>query len=243
MKITPHAHRGKVELVPLHRDLDSGLGIYFLYQRRKYLYDPMENTFVKVKCKTNYPYGYFKNWSGFMKETDVSLQKAKYGSNKFEVALPSFLDEELQLLLLTPSSGNNTLFLSLYIENPTAEPDHLVRKPVAVTQNQVASKSPVFHGLKRSIKLTTVVTTSAVRDSVFERVVHRHKHSSLQLAHRVEVPTPYGERRSVASRAPLVRTAPKDTASTALCRCSRPTAGTGITISSTASEANACARR
>ena len=36
----------------------------------------------------------------------------------------------------------------------------------------------------KRIKLTTVVTTSAVRDSVFERDVHRHKHSSLQLAHR-----------------------------------------------------------
>ena len=30
------------------------------------------------------------------------------------------------------------------------EHPHLVRKPVAVTQNQVASKSPVFHGLNAS---------------------------------------------------------------------------------------------
>merc|ERR1712146_514519 len=34
----------------------------------------------------------FKTWAGFMRETDILLQKAKYGSNKFEVALPSFLD-------------------------------------------------------------------------------------------------------------------------------------------------------
>ena len=54
---------------------------------------------------------------------------------------------------------------------------------------------------------------------------------------------PYGVQRSIASHAPLVRTESQTTVSTALSRCSRPTADTGIIVSNTASEANACAYR
>ena len=54
---------------------------------------------------------------------------------------------------------------------------------------------------------------------------------------------PYGVQRSIASHAPLVRTESQTTVSTALSRCSRPTADTGIIVSNTASEANACANR
>ena len=52
------------------------------------------------------------------------------------------------------------------------------------------------------------------------------------------VPAPYGKQGSIASHAPLVRTQSESTVRTALSRCSRPTADTGILVSNTASEAD-----
>ena len=58
--------------------------------------------------------------------------------------------------------------------------------------------------------LTAVVTTNAVRDSVFKRDVHRHKHSSPTRTESRSRPAPYGVQRSTSSHTPLVRTGSKN---------------------------------
>ena len=94
------------------------------------------------------------------------------------------------------------------------------------------------------IELTAVVTASALRDSMFKRNVYCET-STLSPTHTQasKVPAPYGVQRPFASNAALVRTASQTTASTALSRCSWPTADSGIIVSNSASEANACACR
>ena len=84
--------------------------------------------------------------------------------------------------------------------------------------------------------MTTVVTTSAVRQRLRKRCTQTQAQLSPTRTQRVEVPAPYGVQRSIASHAPLVRTAPKATANTALYRCPRPPTGTGITVSNTATK-------
>ena len=87
------------------------------------------------------------------------------------------------------------------------------------------------------------MNTNAVHDSVSKRDGHRQAQLSPTRTRDKKEPAPYGVQRSIASHAPLVRTESNYIMSKARCRCSRPTADTGITVSTTASEANACARR
>ena len=70
----------------------------------------------------------------------------------------------------------------------------------------------------------------------FSNRLHTHTQSSLQSHTNEKVPPPNGVRAPFAPHAPIVRTAFKATATTAVCRYSRPTAATGITVSNTATK-------
>lgn len=67
--IHPRAHKGKKELLPLEK---GGLGTCFTMQRRKYLYDPADKTFHKVRCKVDWPLGFFSRWKGFASDAEVA---------------------------------------------------------------------------------------------------------------------------------------------------------------------------
>ena len=98
-----------------------------------------------------------------------------------------------------------------------------------VQMHQTDHSSDYEHSARQRLQKRWTLTQAQLSPTRTESAVSR------------KVPAPYGVQRSIASHAPLVRTAPKATANTVLYRCSRPPAGTGITVSNTASEANACA--
>jgi hypothetical protein len=50
----------------------SMLGTSFTFQRRRYLFDPEDQTFHKVRCKTDYPLSFFGRWTGFSSTSQVS---------------------------------------------------------------------------------------------------------------------------------------------------------------------------
>ena len=95
--------------------------------------------------------------------------------------------------------------------------------------------------VRRSYKLVSVILKIHETDYSchHERTVRRNHSKPLtntqarlfpthECVERVSVP--YGERQSVVSHRPLARTASRSTASTALCRCSRPADDTVITV-------------
>ena len=118
---------------------------------------------------------------------------------------------------------------------PLPSTGHLVRKPVAVTQNQVGSESVTSEGANTSHQPQFLPQTRYAEGEVLNSFAH-HTQSSLQ-SHTIEkVPPPYGVRAPFAPHTPIVHTACRTSASTAVCRYSRFTAATGITVSNTATK-------
>jgi manganese-transporting P-type ATPase len=87
--VTPQKHQGKEELVPIHRTNNS---IHFEFHRRKYVYDARNDTFVKVRCRINYPISHYLRWQGIPDEKIETQLKELHGPNKFQISAPAFLD-------------------------------------------------------------------------------------------------------------------------------------------------------
>ena len=76
-----------------------------------------------------------------------------------------------------------------------------------------------------------------MRREVLKSFAHAHTELSTKSHTNEKVTPPYGVRAHLSHQhAPIVRTAFKATATTAVCRYSRPTAATGITVSNTATK-------
>jgi manganese-transporting P-type ATPase len=87
--VTPQKHQGKEELVEIIRTNNS---IYFEFHRRKYVYDARNDTFVKVRCRINYPISHYLRWRGIPEEKIETQLKELHGPNKFQMSAPAFLD-------------------------------------------------------------------------------------------------------------------------------------------------------
>lgn len=85
----PHCGNGKTILVPVE---DSPLGPSFEFHRRKYVYDQRRGTFVKVRCRVDRPLSFYRTWRGLPSEAAVESARLMYGSNRFEMEMPKFLD-------------------------------------------------------------------------------------------------------------------------------------------------------
>lgn len=88
--VEPVEHEGKAALVALERDANQELVFHF--QQRKFIYDAE----VKAFRKPRYPVGlplreYFGKREG-LSAVEAKTAEAYYGPNKFEVAIPSFLE-------------------------------------------------------------------------------------------------------------------------------------------------------
>lgn len=94
----PHAGNGKTMLVPVE---PSPLGPTFEFHRRKYVYDQRSEVFVKIRCRVDRPLSFYRRWRGLSTEDAVDSARLMYGTNRFEMAMPGFL-ELYQAQLLSP---------------------------------------------------------------------------------------------------------------------------------------------
>jgi len=67
------------------------IGITFEYHRRRYYYDYESNTFIKIRCNTEMPLTFFKEWSGISSQDQLDSSNIRFGPNKFNVRQPTFL--------------------------------------------------------------------------------------------------------------------------------------------------------
>lgn len=90
-KATPQAHcgNGKTVLVPVE---PSPLGPAFEFHRRKYVYDQRSETFVKIRCRVDRPLSFYRRWRGLPTEAAVESARLMYGTNRFDMEMPKFLD-------------------------------------------------------------------------------------------------------------------------------------------------------
>lgn len=85
----PHCGNGKTLLVPVE---PSPLGPAFEFHRRKYVYDQRSGAFVKIRCRVDRPLSFYRKWRGLPTEAAVESARLMYGTNRFEMEMPKFLD-------------------------------------------------------------------------------------------------------------------------------------------------------
>mmetsp|Transcript_51947 Transcript_51947/g.89404 ORF Transcript_51947/g.89404 Transcript_51947/m.89404 type:complete len:524 (-) Transcript_51947:123-1694(-) len=97
VRVIPKANSGKPGLYPIERS--SSLGTTFAFHRRRYQWDPRTDVFEKIRCRTDLPLRLFKTAAGHDSPVKLDLARARYGSNKFEMKVPTFKDLYVQQLL------------------------------------------------------------------------------------------------------------------------------------------------
>ena len=119
-KPQPHAGNGKTMLVAVE---PSPLGPAFEFHRRKYVYDQRSETFVKIRCRVDRPLSFYRNWRGLPTEAAVESARLMYGTNRFEMETPKFLEMYKKQLLspftifqVSQPSPHHT-FATLYLYN------------------------------------------------------------------------------------------------------------------------------
>lgn len=68
------------------------LGMTFQFHRRTYVYDPEQQIWCKIRCRTDLELELFQQWKGLDSELRVVTGKIRYGSNTFSVKQPNFMD-------------------------------------------------------------------------------------------------------------------------------------------------------
>lgn len=68
------------------------LGMTFEYHRRRYIYDPDIGSWTKVRCRTDIPLDFLKNWKGFSSDHHLISGQIRYGPNAFSVKQPTFTE-------------------------------------------------------------------------------------------------------------------------------------------------------
>lgn len=97
IKVVPVEHRGRAELCPLQRSTDTKdkqgkPGLWFVFQRRKYLFDPEKKTFRRLDYPTHGDVTFYQNAIGFTQQSHIEAATLKYGLNHFDIPLPTFME-------------------------------------------------------------------------------------------------------------------------------------------------------
>ena len=68
------------------------LGLTFEYHRRRYTYDPNNDIWTKIRCRTTMPTTFFSTWEGFEETHQITASEIRFGKNIFNVRQPTFKD-------------------------------------------------------------------------------------------------------------------------------------------------------
>ncbi|ORY90726.1 hypothetical protein BCR35DRAFT_299290 [Leucosporidium creatinivorum] len=96
IKVIPHLHRGKGEIVRLERTERPGTYplIYFSYQRDKYLFSPDTRSFSRIAypCDAAPPLSTFQPSQGLETAEKVDAVRRDFGKNIFDIPVPTFAE-------------------------------------------------------------------------------------------------------------------------------------------------------
>jgi hypothetical protein len=93
--------KGKDLLLPL--EYYPTLGMTFEYHRRRYVYQPEDSTWSKIRCRTDFNVDFLETWTGFASVHQLLTGQIRYGPNMFSVKQPTFV-ELYKKQLLNPFS-------------------------------------------------------------------------------------------------------------------------------------------
>ncbi|KAJ3322025.1 hypothetical protein HDV06_003625 [Boothiomyces sp. JEL0866] len=92
--IIPEENNGLAAICPVERGFAYDREeVFFYFQKKKFVYNPEKKTFEKLKYlhHESHDMGFYKKVTG-LKKMDIEPLSIKYGENKFDVPLPTFLE-------------------------------------------------------------------------------------------------------------------------------------------------------
>ncbi|EOD52762.1 Cation-transporting ATPAse 4 [Neofusicoccum parvum] len=97
IKVQPIANAGAAEICPLKRDNVGGKqNISFLFQKRRFLYDPEQNSFATLSYSIDADprplIGSFQASRGLTSSADAQRIHEHYGDNSFDIPVPTFVE-------------------------------------------------------------------------------------------------------------------------------------------------------
>ncbi|KAF2089710.1 hypothetical protein K490DRAFT_37070 [Saccharata proteae CBS 121410] len=97
IKVIPVANAGSAEICPLKRDTVNGKQtLSFLFQKRRFLYDPERNTFAPLvytlDAEPKPLISTFQQSRGLTSPADISRLQQHYGDNAFDIPVPTFTE-------------------------------------------------------------------------------------------------------------------------------------------------------
>ncbi|KAL1934400.1 hypothetical protein VTP01DRAFT_6582 [Rhizomucor pusillus] len=91
IKVIPYRHQGVGTLCEIHHAKDD---IHFYFQQNKYIYDFDKKQFKLLVYPSDLcpPVGTFQSTKGLTTKKEIDDAKEKYGSNRFEIPMPTFTE-------------------------------------------------------------------------------------------------------------------------------------------------------
>ncbi|CEF67827.1 Cation-transporting P-type ATPase family and Cation-transporting P-type ATPase, subfamily V and P-type ATPase, A domain and HAD-like domain and P-type ATPase, cytoplasmic domain N-containing protein [Strongyloides ratti] len=92
--VSPTTNNGWSEIVPIRRThLNNGkIKTWLDFQKVIYIYDSDKKRFNQLTFDNNRSFSYFNSWTGLTSDEIINETKLKYGDNKMEMAVPSFME-------------------------------------------------------------------------------------------------------------------------------------------------------
>uniref|UniRef100_A0A0N5BEH5 Cation-transporting ATPase n=1 Tax=Strongyloides papillosus TaxID=174720 RepID=A0A0N5BEH5_STREA len=88
------ANNGGSEIVPIRRSHinDGKIKTWIDFQKVIYVYDSEKKRFNQLTFDNNRSFNYFNSWVGLTSEVIIKETKLKFGDNKMEMVVPSFME-------------------------------------------------------------------------------------------------------------------------------------------------------
>uniref|UniRef100_A0A0N4ZFJ5 Cation-transporting ATPase n=1 Tax=Parastrongyloides trichosuri TaxID=131310 RepID=A0A0N4ZFJ5_PARTI len=92
--VKPTINNGWSEIIPIKRAhlSDGTIKTWIEFQKVIFIYDSNKKTFNQLTFDNNRPMSYFNTWMGLPSEEIVNETRMKFGDNKMEMAIPSFME-------------------------------------------------------------------------------------------------------------------------------------------------------
>ena len=140
--------KGHHVLLPIQYFPD--LGMTFEYHRRRYVFDPEQQHWTKIRCRTDFPMKFLETWTGFPAAHQLVAGQIRFGPNMFKVKQPTFR-ELYKAQLLNPFSVFQIFCVLLW-----AIDDYIVYSLFSLFMVLMFEGSVVFQRIKSLQSLTNM---------------------------------------------------------------------------------------
>ncbi|XP_076642830.1 endoplasmic reticulum transmembrane helix translocase [Halictus rubicundus] len=87
-KVVPTPNNGSSELVKLYHSNQQEP--WFIFQKTKYYWNPTKKHFDGLQFPIHHSVKHYREWTGYLNESEIVFAEKKYGKNKLDMVVPEF---------------------------------------------------------------------------------------------------------------------------------------------------------